>query len=112
MVRGEVEKKMVEGGEVEIFLGEVEVGEENGRMEKVGEFGGKKRKEGKRKRKKGKDIEKRRYSLGRKSGNNYSGGFPGFGCGCGNLSGKYRIRPEIKYLGTTRNKYQKSRILY
>ena len=22
--------------------------------------------------------------------------------------GKYRIRPEIKYLGTTRNKYQKS----
>ena len=35
MVRGEVEKKMVEGGEVEIFLGEVEVGEENGRMEKV-----------------------------------------------------------------------------
>ena len=51
-----MEKKMVEGGEVEIFLGEVEVGEENGRMEKVGEFGGKKRKE--RKRKKGKENEK------------------------------------------------------
>ena len=41
-------------GEVEIFLDEVfwwKVGEENGRMEKFGEFGGKKRKEGKRKRK-------------------------------------------------------------
>jgi len=26
--------------------------------------------------------------------------------------GKYRNRPKFKYLGTTRNKYQKSRILY
>ena len=57
-------------GEVEIFLDEVEkifwwkFGEENGRMEKVGEFGGKK-KEGKKK-EKGKENEKRRYSLGRK----------------------------------------------
>jgi hypothetical protein len=54
----------------------------------------------------------RRYFLGREFENNESGGFPGFNCGCGNLSGKYRIRPEIKYLGTTRNNYQKSIILY
>jgi len=57
---------------------------------------------------KGKENGKVRYSLGRENENNESGGFPGFGCG--NLSGKYRNRPEIKYLGTTRNNYQKSRI--
>ena len=62
---------------------------------------------GKRKR-----IEMRRYFLGRDDDNNGSGGFPGLSRGCGNLSGKYRNRPEIKYLGTTRNKHQKSIILY
>ena len=51
---------------------------------------------------KGKEIIKRRYFLGREFENNESGGFPGFGCGCGNLSGKYRNRPKFKYLGTTR----------
>ena len=61
---------------------------------------------------KGKGIGKRRYFLGKENENNESGGFPGLSCGCGNLSGKYRMRPEIKYLGTTRNNYQKSRILY
>ena len=60
------------------------------------------------KKEKGKEIEKRKYSLGRENEINGSGGFPGFGCGCGNLSGKYRNRPKFKYLGTTRNKYQKS----
>ena len=57
---------------------------------------------------KGKEM--RRYFLGREDEKNESGGFPGFGCGCGNLSGKYRNRPKFKYLGTTRNNYQKSRI--
>ena len=46
-----------------------------------------KEKEGKKK-EKGKENEKRRYSLGRKSKNNDSGGFSGFGCGCGKLSEK------------------------
>ena len=58
---------------------------------------------------KGKKMEKGNYSLGRED---ESGGFPGFSCRCGNLSGKYRNRPKFKYLGTTRNKYQKSRIIY
>ena len=44
--------------------------------------------------------------------NNESGGCPGLSCRCGNLSGKYRNRPKFKYLGTTRNNYQKSRIIY
>ena len=61
-------------------------------MEKFGEFGGKKRKE--RKRKKEKKMKKGRYFLGRKSGNNYSGGFPGFGCGCGKLSENTEIVPK------------------
>jgi len=94
----------------DIFGGEDILVEENGRMEKVGEFGGRKRKE--RKRKKKKKLEKGRYFLGSESENNESGGFPGFSCGCGKLSGKYRNRPEIKYLGTTRKNSQKSRILF
>jgi len=57
-------------------------------------------------------MEKGRNSLGKENKNNESGGFPELSRKCGNLSGKYRIRPEIKYLGTTRNKYQKSKILY
>ena len=60
---------------------------------------------------KGKEIGKVRYFLGRENENNESGGFPRFGCGCGKLSEKYRNRPEIKYLGTTRKNSQKSRIL-
>ena len=44
--------------------------------------------------------------------NNDSGGFPGFSCGCGNLSGKYRNRPKFKCLGTTRKIYQKSIIIF
>ena len=90
---------MVEGGEVEIFLGEVEVGEENG----------KKRKERRRKKEKGKEIGIREdISLERENENNWSGGFPGFSCGRGNLSEKYRNRPKFKCLGTTRKLYQKS----
>ena len=50
----EVEKKMVEGGEVEIFLGEVE----KIFWWKIGEENGKKRKERKRKKEKGKEIGK------------------------------------------------------
>ena len=71
--------------------------EENGRMEKVGEFGGKKK-------------ERKKKEKGKENENNESGGFPGFSYGCGKLSEKYRNRPEIKYFGTTRNNYQKSRI--
>ena len=72
-----------------------------------------KEKEGRKKKKeKEKKLKREDILLEEKSGNNYSGGFPGFGCGCGNLSGKYRNRPEIKYLGTTRNNYQKSRIIF
>ena len=52
------------------------------------------------------------YSLGRENENNESGGLPGSSGGCGNQFGKYRNRPKFKYLGTTRNKYQKSRIIY
>ena len=63
-----------------------------------------------REKEKGKEIIMRRYFLGRESENNGSGGFPGFSCGCRNLSGKYRNRPKFKCLGTTRNNYQKSRI--
>jgi len=59
---------------------------------------------------KGKEIKMRRYFLGRDFENNENGGFPGFSCRCGNLSGKYRNRPKFKYLRTTRNNYQKSRI--
>ena len=44
------------------------IGEENGRMEKFGEFGGKKRKEGKRK--KERKMKKGSYFIGRKSENN------------------------------------------
>jgi len=61
---------------------------------------------------KGKKLEKGRYFIGSESENNGSGGFPGLSRGSGNLSGKYRNRPKFKYLGTTRNKYQKSIILY
>ena len=87
---GSLEKIFVE---VEIFLVE-----ENGRMEKVGEFGGRKRKE--RKRKKKKKLEKGRYFLGRKSENNDSGGFPGFSCGCGKHSEKI---PESSENQVSRN---------
>jgi len=86
---------------------------EVGILEKIGilengillDCGGRKRK----KIGKGKENGKGNYSLGRED---ESGGFPGFSCRCGNLSGKYRNRPKFKYLGTTRNKYQKSRIIY
>ena len=64
------------------------------------------------KKEKGKENGKVRYSLGRENENNESGGFPGFSCGCGKLSEKYRNRPEIKYLGTTRKNSQKSRIIF
>ena len=60
----------------------------------------------------GKKMEKGRNSLGIENENNGSGGFPGFSCGCGNLPGKYWNRPNFKYLGTTRNNYQKSRIIF
>jgi len=74
-------------------------------------LGWKEKEEKKKKKEKGKEIGIREdISLGRENENNESGGFPGFGCGCGNLSGKYRNRPKFKYLGTTRNNYQKSRI--
>ena len=105
MVRGEVEKKVVEGGEVEICV--VEIGRNVWKLEETQE-GGKEIKE----KKNGKEIIMRRYFLGRDDDNNGSGGFPGLSRGCGNLSGKYRNRPEIKYLGTTRNNYQKSIIIY
>ena len=96
-----MEKKCVEVGEVEkIFWWK--------KMEEWRRLEERKRKE--RKRKKEKKMKKRRYSLERENENNESGGFPGFGCGCGNLSGKYRNRPKFKYLGTIRNNYQKSRI--
>ena len=54
----------------------------------------------------------RRYFLGREDENNGSGGFPGFNSGYGNPSGKNQNRPKFKCLGTTRNNYQKSIILY
>ena len=79
-------------------------GEDNGRMENLVERKGRKEKG---KRKKEKKMKKGRYFLGRKSTNNDSGGFPEFSCGCGNLSEKYRNRPKIKYLGTTRKKFSK-----
>ena len=78
-------------------------------VEVGGNLGRKKRIKGK---EKWKRKEMRRYFLGREDENNGSGGFPGFSSRYGNLSGKYRNRPKFKYLGTTRNKYQKSRIIY
>ena len=76
-------------------------------------LGWKEKEEKKKKKEKGKEIGIREdISLGRENENNESGGFPGSSGGCGNLSGKYRNRPKFKYLGTTRNKYQKSRIIY
>ena len=81
--------------------------EVGGKLEEVVACGGRKENKEKGKRK---EIHMIRYFLGREFENNESGGFPGFSCGCGNLSGKYRNRPKFKYLGTTRNNYQKSRI--
>ena len=90
MVRGEVEWKCVEVGEVEMVRW-------RRRWWKVGEENGKKRKERKRKKEKGKEIGIREdISLGRENENNESGGFPGFGCGCGNLSGKIQESSEIQ----------------
>ena len=96
-------------GEVGYFE-EIFVVEESGRLENFVACGGRKRKE--RKRKKGKENKKGRYFLGLKSENAEKGGFPGLSRGCGKLSEKYRNRPEIKYLGTTRKNSQKSRILF
>ena len=94
------------------FGGEDILVEENGiwnfgKLEKALACGG--RKEIKEK-EKGKEM--RRYFLGRENENNESGGFPGSSGGYRNLSGKYRNRPKFKYLRTTRNNYQKSRIIY
>ena len=68
MVRGEVEMKMVEGGEVEIFVDEVEkifVVEENGRKEKkiIWENMWLWRNEGNKENRKKKRNEMRRYFL-------------------------------------------------
>ena len=82
-------------------------------MEKIGEVCGLWWKEKERKKmRKGKEIQKGRYFLDLKSEIVEKVGFPGLSRGCGKLSGKYRNRPEIKYLGTTRRNSQKSIILY
>ena len=62
------------------------------------------------KKKKGKEIKREDIFLGEKMKIMKLADSQGFGCGCGNLSEKYRNRPEIKYFGTTRKNYQKSRI--
>ena len=69
------------------------------------------RKGNKEKEKKEKKLKVKIFSW-EKNKNNESGGFPGFSCGCGKHSEKYRNRPKFKYLGTTRNNYQKSRIIF
>ena len=97
----------------------VEVGRRNGSVWKIGgswnywkigKANGLWRKERIKEKEKGKEIHMRRYFLGREFENNESGRFPGFSCRCGNLSGKHQNRPKFKYLGTTHNNHQKSRI--
>ena len=76
------------------------------------EFGG--RKEGKknREKEKGKEFDKWRYFLNLQKWKYRKHRFLGLSLRYGKHFGKYRNRPNFKYLGTTRKFHQKSIIIY